>query len=91
MKVVKAARPNIRAQDFVVLIAEKIDTEWQIVKRGGKYIKGLFVGIKENEEHQEEETEMYIEQPTFDTTSSAQSVKEHVDKRASLQEHLHIY
>ena len=70
MKVVKAARPNIRAQDYVVLIAEKIDIEWQIVKKGGKYIKGLFIGIKENEEHQEEEIEKSAKEPTFDTSDN---------------------
>lgn len=63
----------------------------KVVKAARLMNKGLFICIEESEEHQEEETEMYIEQPTFDTTSSAQSVKEHVDKRASLQEHLHIY
>ncbi|KAH9663456.1 Endonuclease [Citrus sinensis] len=48
-------------------------------KKGGKYGKGLFVGIEESEDYQEEETEEFDVEPTFDSSGSAQSVEEHGD------------
>ncbi|XP_052291811.1 uncharacterized protein LOC127900665 [Citrus sinensis] len=48
-------------------------------KKGGKYGKGLFVGIEESEDYQEEETEEFAVEPTFDSSGSAQSVEEHGD------------
>ncbi|KAH9670836.1 Endonuclease [Citrus sinensis] len=48
-------------------------------KKGGKYGKGLFVGTEESEDYQEEETEEFAVEPTFDSSGSAQSVEEHGD------------
>ncbi|KAH9751433.1 hypothetical protein KPL71_014293 [Citrus sinensis] len=48
-------------------------------KKGGKYDKGLFVGTEESEDYQEEETEEFAEEPTFDSSGSAQSIEEHGD------------
>ncbi|KAH9686841.1 hypothetical protein KPL70_014533 [Citrus sinensis] len=48
-------------------------------KKGGKYGKGLFVGTEESEDYQEEETEEFAIEPTFDSSGSAQSVEEHSD------------
>ncbi|KAH9715447.1 Endonuclease [Citrus sinensis] len=48
-------------------------------KKGGKYGKCLFVGIEESEDYQEEETEEFAVEPTFDSSGSAQSVEEHGD------------
>ncbi|KAH9652366.1 Endonuclease [Citrus sinensis] len=48
-------------------------------KKGGKYGKGLFVGTEESEDYQEEETEEFAVEPTFDSSDSAQSVEEHGD------------
>ena len=48
-------------------------------KKGGKYDKGLFVGTKKSEDYQEEETEEFAEEPTFDSSGSAQSIEEHGD------------
>ncbi|KAH9735062.1 Endonuclease [Citrus sinensis] len=48
-------------------------------KKGGKYGKGLFVGTEESEDYQEEETEEFTVEPTFDSSGSAQSVEEHGD------------
>ncbi|XP_052290298.1 uncharacterized protein LOC127900023 [Citrus sinensis] len=48
-------------------------------KMGGKYGKGLFVSTKESEDYQEEETEEFAVEPTFDSSGSAQSVEEHGD------------
>lgn len=53
-------------------------------KKGGKYSKGLFTGIRKSEEHQQEEIEEFAEEPTFDTSDSAQSIKEHGDSRRML-------
>ena len=35
-------------------------------KNRGKYGKGLFVGTEESEDYQEEETEEFVVEPTFD-------------------------
>ena len=48
-------------------------------KKGGKYGKGLFVGIEESEDYQEEETEEFVVEPTLDSSGSAKSVEEHGD------------
>ena len=48
-------------------------------KKGGKYGKSLFVGTEESEDYQEEDTEEFAEEPTFDSSGSAQSVEEHGD------------
>ncbi|KAH9801674.1 Endonuclease [Citrus sinensis] len=48
-------------------------------KKGGKYGKDLFVGTEESENYQEEETEEFVVEPTFDSSGSAQSVEEHGD------------
>ncbi|KAH9723702.1 Endonuclease [Citrus sinensis] len=48
-------------------------------KKGGKYGKDLFVGTEESEDYQEEETEEFAVEPTFDSSGSAQSVEEHGD------------
>lgn len=48
-------------------------------KKGGKYDKGLFVGIKESENYQEKEIEKFVEEPTFDSSDSARFVEEHDD------------
>ncbi|KAH9721969.1 Endonuclease [Citrus sinensis] len=53
-------------------------------KKGGKYGKGLFVGTEESEDYQEEETEEFVVEPTFDNSGSAQSVEEHGDSRPML-------
>ncbi|KAH9650278.1 hypothetical protein KPL70_026314 [Citrus sinensis] len=37
-------------------------------KKGGKYGKGLFVGTEESEDYQEEETEEFAIEPTFDSS-----------------------
>ena len=48
-------------------------------KKGGKYGKGLFVGTEESEDYQEEETEEFAVELTFDSSGSTQSVEEHGD------------
>ncbi|KAH9681591.1 Endonuclease [Citrus sinensis] len=48
-------------------------------KKGGKYGKCLFVGTEESEDYQEEETEEFAVEPTFDSSGSAQSVEENGD------------
>lgn len=48
-------------------------------KKGGKYGKGLFVGIEESEDYQGKEIEEFVENPTFDSSGSAQSIEEHGD------------
>ena len=53
-------------------------------KNGGKYGKGLFVGIEESENYQKEETEEFIEEPTFDNNGSAQFVEEYGDSEPIL-------
>lgn len=84
MKNVKIAKHNPRAQDYVVLIAKKVGTEWFKCKKRGKYDKNLFIGTEESEDHKEEETEEFSKEPTFDSSGSARSVKEHGDSEPML-------
>ncbi|KAH9725143.1 Endonuclease [Citrus sinensis] len=53
-------------------------------KKGGKYGKGLFVGTEESEDYQDEETEEFTVERTFDSSGSAQSIEEHGDSRPML-------
>ena len=48
-------------------------------KKGGKYGKCLCVGIEENEDYQEEETEEFAKESNFYSSGSTQSVEEHGD------------
>lgn len=78
VKSVKAVKPNLWVWDYIVLIAEKIGTKWEC-KKGRKYGKGLFVGTEESEDNQGKEIEDFVENPTFDSSGSAQSIEEHGD------------
>ena len=53
-------------------------------KNGGKYGKCLFVGTEESEDYQDEETKEFTEEPTFDSSGSAQFVEEHGDSEPML-------
>ena len=53
-------------------------------KKERKYSKNLFVSTEESEGYQEEETEEFIEELTFDSSGSARFVEEHGDNRPML-------
>lgn len=48
-------------------------------KMRGKYGKDLFVGTEESDDYQVEETEEFAEEPTLNSSGSAQSIKEYGD------------